>query len=124
MDFVVLCDDSLPFYNFPFLVFIQTKMGASYALFVEFSSRRDAVFNGRKYLLHIDIFDVIQYFCQNCKFSTKNGRYKPYIVNADAKKYPYLSINKGLMIWDDYFTVILLLFHNGNRSLHALNLVT
>ncbi|HCI76037.1 MAG TPA: hypothetical protein DHV27_07220 [Psychrobacter sp.] len=42
---------------------------------------------------------------QYCKFSTKNGQYKPYIVNADAKKYPYLSINKGLMIWDDYFTI-------------------
>jgi hypothetical protein len=69
-----LCNDSLPFYNFPFLVSIQTKMGASYALFVEFSSRRDAFFDGRKYLLHIDIFDVIQYFCQNCKFSTKNQR--------------------------------------------------
>lgn len=60
-------------YNFPFLVSIQTKMGASYALFVEFSSRRDA-FDGRKYLLYIDIFDVISILCQNCKFSAKNQR--------------------------------------------------
>jgi len=28
-----------------------------------------------------------------------------YAVNADAKKYPYLSINKGLMIWCDYFAI-------------------
>lgn len=39
------------------------------------------------------------------KIASVNERYTPVIVNTDAKKYPYLSINKGLMIWDDYFAI-------------------